>query len=242
MRRGVLCVLAVLALVFLAEHRLSDGQPRGRSDPPREIWGPVYHSNAVMDATSAATCTLVLSLDSASTYTFTSADEGVRFDIDADGVLEQVAWTAAGSDVAFLAIDQNADGRITSGKELITRYSAPQANSAPNALLAHASEASLGGRYRLLDTGHPLFPRLLLWRDTNHNGSSEPSELRPAAQLVRNIGLGFQRHHRRDPHGNESRYRGFVHIRPELPFGNPPIREDDVRYRRWMYDACLVTR
>ncbi len=35
----------------------------------------------------------------------TSVQDGVRFDLDADGTAEQAAWTASGSDDAFLVTD-----------------------------------------------------------------------------------------------------------------------------------------
>jgi hypothetical protein len=48
----------------------------------------------------------------------------------------------------------------------------------------------------------PRFARLLLWTDRNHNGVSEPSELRPASELLSDIGLAYEEHKRRDGHGN----------------------------------------
>ena len=51
-------------------------------------------------------------------YRLTSAVDGVPFDIDADGVLDQVAWTSTDSDVAFLVLDRNDNGVIDDGSEL----------------------------------------------------------------------------------------------------------------------------
>ena len=45
-------------------------------------------------------------------YKFTSAADGVMFDMDGDGVLQRTAWTYAGDDVAFLAQDRDGDGAI----------------------------------------------------------------------------------------------------------------------------------
>lgn len=241
MGRAAASVFVVLALIVMAEHRLSDGQPRWVSNPPPEIWDSVDHSSSVMHAPPAATCPLLLSLDPRSPYTLTSVDEGVRFDIDADGDLDRVAWTPRGSDVAFLAIDQDGDGRISSGRELITRHTRGTPASSANALIVLANDASGGERRGVIDTRHPLFPRLLLWTDVNHNGISEPSELRPAPQALSNIGLGFERHHRGDRHGNESRYRGFVHVRPDQTTVRARALDDESSRRRWMYDVCLIT-
>ena len=169
-------------------------------------------------------------------------DDGILFDIDADGDLDQVSWTEAASDVAFLALDRNGDGKITSGIELIGEHTLPGVKNGPNALIALASETLAGERRAVVDSENPLLFQLSLWTDANHNGISEAAEVRSAHQVVSDIGLGYQRHHRKDQHGNESRYRGFVHLRTEPGPNRVTSSQDDIDRRRWMYDACLVTR
>jgi hypothetical protein len=51
-------------------------------------------------------------------FKLTSAGDGVMFDIDADGMAEQVAWTERDSDDSWLAMDRNGNGRIDNGAEL----------------------------------------------------------------------------------------------------------------------------
>jgi hypothetical protein len=104
------------------------------------------------------------------------------------------------------------------------------------------AELSGGSQRRTIDSENPLFLRLLLWTDANHNGVSEAAELRPAHQVVSDIGLGYQSHHLKDQHGNESRYRGIVHIRTEAGINNVTSSREDVNRRRSFYDACLVSR
>jgi hypothetical protein len=51
-------------------------------------------------------------------FKLTTARRGVLFDVDADGLSEQVAWTAVDSDDPWLAMDRNGNGRIDDGSEL----------------------------------------------------------------------------------------------------------------------------
>jgi hypothetical protein len=43
----------------------------------------------------------------------------------------------------------------------------------------------------ILADDDPLFARLLLWTDRHHNGVSEASELRPAHEVLADIGLAY---------------------------------------------------
>lgn len=59
---------------------------------------------------------LVLDLDGDGQISLTGVADGFDFDLDADGRIDRAA-TVAGGD-AFLALDRDGDGRITSGAEL----------------------------------------------------------------------------------------------------------------------------
>jgi hypothetical protein len=48
----------------------------------------------------------------------TGAKQGVWFDIDGNGTLEQMSWTRRSDEVGFLAYDRNGNGQIDSGREL----------------------------------------------------------------------------------------------------------------------------
>jgi hypothetical protein len=254
MHRVALFAIAVLLVLIAAEMRLSRGEHDYSEPPPPDLWqrnhppGRWSPSPVVVPAASgmsitypdpSSNCALVVSTNPRSAYTLTSAAGGVAFDVDGDGHLDQVAWTEAGSDVAFLALDRDGDGRIRSGEELIGDRTMPGARNGVSALTqlaAHPEPLST------VHSGIALFERLRLWRDANHNGMSEVDELKPAADELAAIGLGYTPHRRLDGHGNQSRYRGFVHVRTEPGRNRPQTPEDDRVRRRYIYEVCLVTR
>lgn len=71
-------------------------------------------------------------------FALTDAAHGVRFDLAATGVLSQWAWTARGSDDAFLALDRNGDSQISNGKELFGNYTDQPVTEHPNGFIALA--------------------------------------------------------------------------------------------------------
>ena len=176
---------------------------------------------------------IVIPTNADQSYKLTSAIDGVSFDLDGDGVPEQVAWTPAGSRLAFLAIDRDADGRITSGRELFGNHTLPGVMNGFDALaqlMPHANEDCL-------DTNDGLFSRLLLWTDFNHNGVSESEELQPASAILARIGLGYITVQRRDGNGNVFRFKGWADLRLA---GKAPIGDGPPQPRRMVvYDVIL---
>ena len=254
MHRMPLFAVALLLLLVAAEMRLSRGEPNYSEPPPPHLWehaqppGRWSPSPVVVRAARgmsitypdpSSNCTLVVSTNPRSSYALTSADRGVRFDVDADGDLDQVAWTEAGTDVAFLALDRDGDGRISSGSELIGDRTVPGARNGLSALTELAAQTE---PLSTVHRGIPLFETLRLWTDANHNGVSEVDEVQPAADELAAIGLGYTPHRRLDSHGNQSRYRGFVHLRSEPGRNRALSPEDDRTRRRYIYEVCLVTQ
>jgi hypothetical protein len=187
---------------------------------------------------------IIIATGKSADYRMTSAEDGVWFDIDADGAVEKIAWTAPDSDVAFLAIDRDGDGRITSGRELFGSHTLPGVANGFDALIQMAKDTNKGIVRHSVSADDPLFDRLLLWTDTNHNGISELSELRPLGELFAEIGLGYEDHNRKDGFGNQFPYRGWVYVRT-APGRNEPDhdkgpQETNAR-RRFIYDVALMT-
>lgn len=148
---------------------------------------------------------IIINIVRNATYRLTSAANGVIFDLNGDGAREQIAWTEADSEVAFLAMDRNGDGKITSGKELFGNYTLPGVSNGFHALNLMTMETNGGVERGSVSSEDPIFTRLLLWNDRNHNGISERLELRKASEVVSDIGLGYWSVPHGDDLGNQDR-------------------------------------
>ncbi len=114
-------------------------------------------------------------------FDLTGIEDGVRFDIDADGALEQVAWTAARSDDAFLALDRNGNGEIDDGSELFGNVTVlGDGSTAAHGYVALTEldvEANGGNANDYVDHRDRDFSKLLLWTDRDHDGEATRDEL-----------------------------------------------------------------
>lgn len=143
----------------------------------------------------------------------TGLEDPVWFDIDANGTPNLMAWTDRGD--GLLALDRNGNGSIDDGQELFGNAT-PLINGsrASNGYVALAELDSwiLGGNEDgMVSATDSVYESLLLWTDANHDGRSQPDELRPlSAAGIRQIGLDYRRSSRADRHGNEFRFRGLA--------------------------------
>lgn len=208
--------------------------------PEEECWAMGGTWNYEYGQCEWINCPLIVDVEG-NGYHLTSAADGVRFDLDTDGMPEQIGWTAAGSDEAFLVMDRNGNGRIDDGTELFGNHTPAYADAAEPTTANGFSALSFlegpgygGGVADLqIDGSDAAYSRLMLWTDRNHNGLSEPDEL----VSVSSMGLAVlttdaKTSRRRDPSGNEFRLRAKALWRTESGALIP----------RYVYDVWLKSR
>jgi hypothetical protein len=199
-----------------------------------------YWDDSLQQCVSANT-PIIIPLTRSQNFKLTNTAGGVAFDHNGDGVLEQTAWTAGDSKLAFLAIDRNGNGFIDSGKELFGNHTVPGMRHGFDAL--NAMNLGMGGdEVGIIDSTQPIFSKLLLWEDANHNGAAEPHELQPASNLLSGIGLGLKPHNRRDGHGNRFALQGFAHVRSKPGRNFPESPADDRARGIKIYDVVFTNR
>jgi hypothetical protein len=140
----------------------------------------------------------------------TGLGDPVWFDIDADGRPDLMSWTDRSE--GFLSLDRNGNGTIDNGSELFGNYTRlADGSRALNGYLALAEldTGVFGGNADgFIDSTDAEYSALRVWSDWNHNGVSEPAELRTLTKAgVDRISLDYRRSNRADRFGNQFRFR-----------------------------------
>ncbi|HEX2611926.1 MAG TPA: hypothetical protein VHK68_13015 [Gemmatimonadales bacterium] len=155
-------------------------------------------------------------------FDLSSLEEGVSFDLDADGEKEWTAWTAVLSDDAFLVLDRNGNGRIDNGTELFGDRTPQLFSDVANgyrALSVFDLPEQGGNGDGWISLADAVYRDLRLWIDTNHDGLSQPDEITTLqAQGVKALRLQYLESRRRDRYGNEFRYWSRVERWARRPF------------------------
>ncbi|HVG34753.1 MAG TPA: hypothetical protein VM911_16915 [Pyrinomonadaceae bacterium] len=166
-------------------------------------------------------------------FVLTDAHNGVAFDLNNNHEAETIAWTAAGSDDAWLSLDRNGNGTIDNGSELFGNFTWQDWSPMPNGFsaLAWFDRVDKGGNGDgLINSDDPVFASLRLWQDSNHNGVSEPEELHSLASLgITTLHFDYKESRRVDEYGNRFRYRAKVDDAWQVKAG------------RWAWDVFLVS-
>jgi hypothetical protein len=169
-------------------------------------------------------------------FRLTSASQGVRFDIRADGHPLQIAWTAAGSGNGFLALDRNHNGSIDDGSELFGNFTQQPKSATPNGFLALSEfdkPENGGNGDGIIDEHDAVFSHLVIWIDENYDGISQPSELHTLPEMgTYSLSLQYKESRRADKFGNLFRYRAKV---------NPGPNDGASDAGRWAVDVFLTT-
>lgn len=109
----------------------------------------------------------------------------VTFDIDGNGVAEDLTWLAEGTGDLILALDRNNNGIIDDGQELFGSGTPPRngftAAHGFSAIEELDAQAYGGNGDGFLNAADRDFHRLLLWNDRNMNAVSESWEISKAS-------------------------------------------------------------
>lgn len=169
-------------------------------------------------------------------FSLTDAAGGVNFDIAGNGVPKKLAWTSPGSDDAWLVLDRNGNGVVDNGQELFGNHTPqpePEFGEERNGFVALAEydkPVNGGDGDGGITKQDAVFSSLRLWRDTNHDGVSQPGELSTLDGLgLKSMDCNYKESKRTDQYGNQFRYRTKLKSTRGAQFD------------RWAWDVFLVS-
>jgi hypothetical protein len=190
------------------------GQPPCNNCIPPTCWGGDTWNPATCECWLPTGGTPIIIDTDGSGFHLTSASDGVLFDFSGNGNKVQIAWTQQGSTNGWLALDRNSNGAIDSAKELFGNITEQPPSSDPNGFFALAvfdKPGNGGNGDGVIDVQDAIWPQLLVWIDSNHDGISQANELHHLDDLgIKSISLKYVETRYTDQFGNQFRYRGWV--------------------------------
>lgn len=182
-------------------------------------------------------CSPILIDTTGAGITLTRPEFGPQFDLRGAGVKSVVSWTGFQErSVGFLALDRNGNGTIDDGTELFGNFTAQPDSPNKNgfAALAEFDKPENGGNGDgVISSLDAVWPKLRIWIDYNHNGVSEPDELKPLSFYhIEALDLNYHEDKHADQWGNAFRYKAKV-----IPDNSGKA---DARIGRWAYDVFLT--
>ena len=188
----------------------------GVCGPPEFVCNPECQTGTICVEALCSFATPILIDVAGDGFKMTNSTGGVNFDFDGDGDRQRLPWTAGGSDDAWLVFDLNRNGLIDNGREMFGNLTnqprVPPADRNGFLALAEYDKFGRGGNGDgVISSNDFIFRFLRLWTDANHNGISEPTELRGLDQSgIGVLELDYRLSSRTDQHGNQFRYRAKV--------------------------------
>jgi hypothetical protein len=159
------------------------------------------------DIVIRATSPLALDFSGRGFLPYGQLQEGMRFDLNADGRLEKMS--SLGGDAGLLAIDLNKNGIIDDGRELFgDRTQLPSGQTAQHGFEALAQYDS--NKDLKIDFQDPIWVDLRAWVDSNRNGDTDSGELQTLAERgVTELQLDYIEKSETDIFGNEALQRSL---------------------------------
>jgi hypothetical protein len=157
-------------------------------------------------------------------WSLTDPDNGVLFDMDADGRRDRTSWTTPGSSLAFVALDRNHNGRIDDAAELFGEHTPLRDGSKPPNGFVALQEYDSNGDHTI-DDNDAIWPFLVLWTDRNHDGVSQPTELAPIlSSNITSLSTAYRWAGRHDQYGNLFRYAATCEADNSAPYYDVYLR------------------
>lgn len=138
-----------------------------------------------------------------------TVDGGVQFAVVAGGPKIQSSWTRRDSNIAWVVLDRNRNGRIDDATELFSSTAPQPPSDSPNGFEALRMFDSTPDGW--IDSRDAVYRSIRLWTDRNHDGISQTDELKSLQESgIARVSLEYRSTRRVDRAGNQWKYRARI--------------------------------